>query len=68
VNHPWAGDASCGAAVGYRERLRDRREQEVERLSSLTGWNISEIRRKAGLAHDPTQPETAAWWERLWKK
>jgi hypothetical protein len=68
VNHPWAGDAACGAAVGYRERLRDRREQEVERLSSLTGWNISEIRRKAGLSHDPTQPEAAAWWERLWKK
>ena len=68
VRHPWAGETSCSEAVAYNQSLRDRREQEVERLSSLTGWNVSEIRRKAGLTQDQPQPEAAAWWERLWKK
>jgi hypothetical protein len=68
VRHPWTAEASCRAAVAYRQSLQDRREQEVQRLSSLTGWDVSEIRLKAGLARDQPQPEAAAWWERLWKK
>jgi hypothetical protein len=67
VRHPWTAPASCGAATAYRARLDDRREQEVGRLASLTGWSVAEIRRKAGLGNGPSQPD-AAWWERLWKK
>ena len=43
--------------------VADRREQEVQRLASLTGWDLNEIRRKTGPA-----PQPAAWWERLWVK
>ena len=38
-----------------------------ERLASLTGWNVADIRRKMGPEPQP-QPEPTAWWERLWKK
>jgi hypothetical protein len=69
LRHAWTGQDTCQAAVSYRRNLRDRREQEVQRLASLTGWNVAELRRKAGLGQDgDAQTVPAAWWERLWKK
>ena len=69
LRHAWTGEASCAAVDAYQRSLRDRREQEVQRLVSLTGWNLSDLRRKAGLGPDAgPQPNNAAWWERIWKK
>jgi hypothetical protein len=68
LRHAWAGSDSCGtAATAYRAQLRERRNEEVGRLASLTGWRVADIRKRAGLADGPPQPEPA-WWERLWKK
>jgi hypothetical protein len=68
VRHPWTGDASCSEAGEYRAALQQRREQEVGRLASLTGWSLADIRQKAGLIlNAPAQP-ALQWWQQLWKK
>ena len=68
VRHPWTGDASCSEASEYRSVLQQRREQEVGRLASLTGWSLADIRKKAGLSLNGLAQPAAQWWERLWKK
>jgi len=69
LRHPWTGQSSCAEAAVYRTTVRDRREQEVVRLASLTGWSLSEIPKKAGLGDNlQPQPAAASWWERLWAK
>jgi hypothetical protein len=66
LRHAWTGGESCAAAESYRGTLRDRHEQEAQRLASLTGWDVSGIRKKMNLGQAP-QPD-ASWWERIWKK
>jgi hypothetical protein len=70
VRHAWHGEESCPIAESYRQGLRDRHEREAQRLASLTGWDLSGIRKKMNLgAADPkAQPTIGKWWERLWKK
>ena len=67
LRHPWTGQSSCAEAAVYRNGLQIRREQEVTRLASLTGWTVADIRKRAGLGEN-VQPQPAAWWERLWQK
>jgi hypothetical protein len=66
LRHAWTGNDSCSAATAYRAEVRNRHEQEATRLASLTGWNLGDIRKRAGFGDQP-QVE-GAWWERLWKK
>jgi hypothetical protein len=70
LRHAWQGDRSCAAADSYRRDLRVRREQEAQRLASMTGWDVSEIRRKMNLGAVDPQGQTilGKWWERLWKQ
>jgi len=67
VRHEWTGTDSCAAAAAYRVTLKDRQEQEVTRLASLTGWNVNDLRKKTGLDR-LGPPDGGVWWERLWKK
>jgi hypothetical protein len=67
LRHAWTGLDSCPAAAEYQRILSDRRNEEVQRLAALTGWDVAELRRKAGLASSQG-PQPAAWWERLWKQ
>jgi hypothetical protein len=66
LRHPYVGADTCSAAAAYNRSLSERREQESQRLASLTGWDLAQIRRKNGLGEGPAAP--AAWWEKLWKK
>lgn len=50
LRHPWKGNSTCPAAGEYRRQLAQRQEKEAQTLAWLTGWEIGEIRRKAGLA------------------
>jgi len=70
LRHAWQGAESCAAATDYRRGVRDRQEQEAQRLASMTGWEISGIRKKMnlGVAAPQAQPAIPKWWERLWKK
>ena len=64
LRHAWTGSESCAAMPAYRAGVRERHQQEVARLASLTGWNVEDIRRKAGVdGVDPAVP----WWKQLWK-
>ena len=65
LRHAWTGNDSCVAATDYRRAVVERRSREAQQLAQLTGWNISEIRRKMG--PDPAVAAPQAWWERLWK-
>jgi hypothetical protein len=68
LRHAWTGGDSCGAAVAYSHSLRQRHEQEAGRLASLTGWNLSDVRKRMGLGEPAgVAVRQPAWWERLWK-
>jgi hypothetical protein len=67
LRHPWKGEGSCEGMREYRRSVRERRVKEAETLASLTGWNLSSIRRKMGgdwSGSDTDKP--APWWERMW--
>jgi hypothetical protein len=66
LRHPFTGTAACDAAATYRRSVWDRQQQEAQRLASLTGWSLAEIRTKMRLG-DPPPVEPAAWWQRIWK-
>jgi hypothetical protein len=66
LRHEWKGEASCNAAQQYRSQLPQRREREAQTLASLTGWDISQIRRAMNGGKTGTPPPTS-WWERIWK-
>ena len=50
LRHAWKGDESkCEAAKPYFEQLVQRQEREAQTLANLTGWNVNDIRSRAGL-------------------
>lgn len=66
LHQPWKGDpAACEDARNYFAQLPARFEREAQTLSSLTGWEINEIRRNADLTAAFADPRP--WWYRLWK-
>jgi hypothetical protein len=66
LRHAWTGNETCSAATAYRRELATRREREAQTLSSLTGWDINEIRKKQGPG-----PRAAVddryWWQKIWQ-
>jgi hypothetical protein len=66
VRHPWTGADTCSAAAEYRRSLPARRDQEARTLSSLTGWRVETIRKRAGFTAPPAADE-GAWWKKIWK-
>lgn len=69
LRQPFTGNATCSTANAYRTALRARQETEAQTLASMTGWNVGDIRRKAGLL-DPRPAQVTAeeqpWWRRMW--
>lgn len=62
LTHPYKGELSCAAGREYQRSLPTRFEKEAQTLAHLTGWNISDIRKKMSLQ----QPTPAGWWKKLW--
>jgi hypothetical protein len=64
LTHPYKGNSefNCPAGRQYQRSLPARFEKEAQTLANLTGWNISEIRKKMNLQ----QPIPAQWWKKLW--
>jgi hypothetical protein len=68
MRHPWTGSDQCEAADQYRRDLGERRQADARRLAELTGWELTDIRRKMGLRATPAaaEEEEESWWQRLW--
>lgn len=66
LQHAFDGSADCDAGRDYRKALAERQEKECQTLASLTGWDIGEIRKKAGLGLKIT-PEKENWWDKIFR-
>ena len=65
LRHEWKGEASaCEAARRYVADLPQRREREAQALASLTGWDISEIRKAMDPGRGAPEPVPARWWQK----
>ena len=67
LRHAWTGQESCEAADQYRTELRQRQQREAETLASLTGWSITDIRRKMNLPAGG-EGQGVNWWQRIWQE
>ena len=68
LHHPWQGGSSCTAAEDYFRSLAHRRDGEAQNLAHLTGWDVSEIRKKMQIGPVAvTSPINETWWEKIWK-
>ncbi len=72
LQQPFEGSVSCEAGKGYKEGLGRRQDQEAITLASLTGWPVSDIRKKIGRpgSDDDKQGDKNKnkWWKKLWDK
>jgi hypothetical protein len=52
LRHPWKDDGACRGDVmmQYQRDLRTRQEREAQTVASMTGWDISDVRRQAGVS------------------
>jgi hypothetical protein len=67
LRHPYKGEAKCEAGREYRASLPKRYEQEAQTLSTLTGWDVDDVRAKMkGAGQDFTPAPKEKWWEKIW--
>jgi hypothetical protein len=64
MHRAWDGSPSaCEAAKNYFDELNKRKAQEAETLADLTGWNLEDVIKKAGL---PPESQPKPWWKDIW--
>lgn len=72
MRHPWTGEANCEMASSYYSKLKERFEKEAKNLANLTGWKISDIRKKMeenGQSFDmKPMTDDRPWWEQMWNE
>jgi hypothetical protein len=66
LRHPWTGNDSCEGARTYRRELVKRQENEAQTLATLTGWDVSSIRRKMKIGGHSGNKE-GQWYRKLWE-
>lgn len=64
LRHPFTGKITCDAGKTYKKELVQRQEKDAQTLSNLTGWDISEIRKKMGI-NMTQKPEDESWWQKI---
>ncbi len=62
LHHPWKGVSDCDTAGGYRRELRDRQEREAKNMTTLTGWDLDDVRRRMHLVSSEVPNEDGKWW------
>ncbi|MEA5508852.1 DUF2330 domain-containing protein [Crocosphaera sp. UHCC 0190] len=62
IRHPFKEKRDCDAAQPYYKSVRERQETEAKNLAQLTGWNLTEIRKKINFM----EGENVPWWRKLW--
>src|SRR5580658_11322411 len=64
LRRPWNGSPeACEGAKNYFDELNKRRAHEAETLADLTGWNLEDVIKKAGL---PPESQPKPWWKDIW--
>ncbi len=64
LHRAWSGSPEvCPAATTYLHDLDQRRAKRAQNLADLTGWDLNEIMRRAGL-NPSLKPRP--WWQGLW--
>jgi hypothetical protein len=64
MHRAWDGSPNaCEAAKNYFDDLNKRRAHEAETLADLTGWNLEDVIKKAGL---PPESQPKPWWKDIW--
>jgi hypothetical protein len=67
LRHAWQGKPEqCEAAKTYFKQLAERHEQEAKTLAELTGWQLSDIRKKMNLDAVKLDGVDNQWWEKIW--
>jgi hypothetical protein len=68
LRHAWTGSPEqCPAAKVYFKQLAERHEQEAKTLAELTGWELSDIRKKMNLDETAkTEKSGDDWWKKIW--
>lgn len=61
LRHPWQGEGKCNEVATYRKQLAGRLNTEAQTLASLTGWSVSDIRKKIDIPSVTKNPE---WWNK----
>ncbi|AFZ43174.1 Protein of unknown function DUF2330 [Halothece sp. PCC 7418] len=64
IRHPYDGEADCPEARQYYQQVRDRQEQNAQRLSSLTGWSLEQITRNMDFVEIQGN-DSEPWWRRI---
>jgi len=64
LHHAFTGKADCPAAKQYLTELHDRQEREALNVAHLTGWKMSDVRKKMKIA--AVTPAEKHWWSSLW--
>lgn len=65
LRHPFMEPIECNEAESYYSQVAERQEREATNLASLTGWDISDIRRDMEIPNFPK--DSSSWWKTLWK-
>ena len=64
MHRAWAGSPNaCEQAKTYFEELTRRKAREAATLADLTGWNLQDAIKKAGLTPGS---EPKPWWQGIW--
>jgi hypothetical protein len=68
LRHAWQGSPEqCPAAKTYFKQLAERHEQEAKALAELTGWKLSDIRKKMNLDEGAkSEKSDDEWWKKIW--
>nr|CRH05239.1 Conserved hypothetical protein; putative signal peptide [Candidatus Magnetococcus massalia] len=66
LRHPWTGELKCEQGKEYQRQVAERQEEELRRLVELTGWEVAQTRKEAGLPEKP-KGSGEKWWEDLWR-
>ena len=62
LHHPWSGSAECEAGQQYRRELHDRREREAKNMTTLTGWDPDDVRKRMHLVASEAPEGDRKWW------
>ena len=62
LHHPWGGSAECEATQQYRRELHDRREREAKNMTTLTGWDPDDVRKRMHLVASEAPEGDRKWW------